>query len=728
MTVIRDELDDVAQRLVSRAFGVLGKQEALPIPALRQVIERNFPEEWQTNQSIALQLTLERAIARLDGMFGGITTQEAALRLLNLDGTPRFPGIKKLDEDSIVGAKGDSKKMYGHLRAELVEKACLAGAGDTTIRRKISDLRRDLAQILVDPAFPFTSVEAGSDTLTSRVFVVRSALADEFIGRPAYEQAIRQLRDAGEKHIWLWGDAGTGKTRLARAANRDRIAERAVPVLTARDERTLQDQMTNLIVQSGVDAAVVNPANRLVLFLDQLNKGRLPQTLVFDDIPRGDLVTTLTSTRGSFIIFTSIECPPPEYAGPSIEVRDMATSESEQMIRSRLLGIQDADLHMLNVALTGRPLAVEHSCSYLRETGMSIVDYCTALARQPAHTLDAAGDAHGRTLTRVYDMILERLTDSFNSIRALDYVLFTQPGLVTEDMVSYLWVDSLDIPSPEAAASMMRSMDSLFVSTLDVHRWPGVTVPKVAQIPYVDPVAMVGLRAALRRLVDFGLIRSEDGRIVMHQLTRSILRALRQDHAADVFERVKKTARALLAIDEWTPGEPLQGHLLLWAPHVARAVAQIDATAALDLLATLSRDDVERLALLGAMVVRAHLQIGVSVTAMPSVQHLFNVVAVRALWTGYDAEERNTLTAGFFGLYQEMMTVLTLSAGFSRELDGALFLNDVAPQQTRIANGIRLDYDTEWEPSHNFVNVEAEQHFPKERVATAVEVSIQGSR
>ena len=231
----------------------------------------------------------------------------------------------------------------------------------------------------------------------------------------------------------------------------------------------------------------------------------------------------------------------------------MTIGESVQMIRSRLPGVQDVDINRLTSMLDGRPLAIEHSCLLLRRTRMPVADYCVALFRQPAHILKVAGDMHARTLTRVYELVVEHLAESPEATRALDYILFTAPGLLTEDMLSFLWVDSVVVTSSKMAAEALHSSNAHVVSLLDARRWPDATLLKPAQLVYVDPVTTADLNAGLGVLTDFGVIRSEDGRIVMHQLTRAILRELRHDQAADVHERVRNTVDELLGIDEWKP-------------------------------------------------------------------------------------------------------------------------------------------------------------------------------
>lgn len=722
---VTDELLAVARHTLEDVFRPGGERPDVPL--LTDLARRHFQDKWPDDATVGIEEAADAARAksqvladmlriaanRLEGQFGRITNQEAALRLFNLDG-----GLSRPDITPVV-LYGLENKKYSEIYQSLLQRAGYKKQFDRP-SDKVRLLRQRLSAVLTDPAFPFMSVETVG---SSGVLVVRSSPADEYVPRPDYEQHIRQLRDAGEPCVWLWGEAGTGKTRMARAANRDRVTERAVPILTASDEQTFNEQLTDLVVKPGKNAAEINATNVKASFIAELGKERLPKVIVFEDMsPRDTFLKRLIAAQGSFLVFTSNKRPETgreAYDGPLLQVQDMTALESTQMIRSRLPHIGDDDVHLLNTTLAGRPLAIEHSCSYLRKTGMAIVVYCASIAREPARTLDAAGRSHTKTLTKMYDLILEYLSDSSDSVRALDDILFTWPSLLTADMLSFLWVDNLYPRSPDDISVMLRTMSPYLVSLLDSGRWPGVTARAVSQVPYFDPTKAVQLGTALSELADLGLIRYEDNRIVMHQLTRSILQALRRNLAAAVYDRVMNTAHALLVDDKWRPGEPLQGHLIPWIPHVTLAVAQLDVDAS-GVPANLSQTDVKKLALLGAMVIRGHIQMGLSTnSAMESVKKLYAVVATRTLYVADSPEERDDLMTDFFGLYKEMATVITLSAGFSRELDGTLLLNDVMPVQERIANGIRLTYDTEWELSYTFASFQDKGQFPpKEQAET----------
>jgi hypothetical protein len=723
--------------LIDRAFKPLGKESAKDLPFLYRLAEERYPDLWRSgSREEALEALILHASLKLAGRFGEpgvISNQEAAFWLFNLDGGSIFPHIRKRKvEDLGLGQEegaGEYNKKYSEIHRDLRKHAKLEGLHESSIRRSFTKLRRALAEALLhlDSVTPLEATDAEETVSRSDGGLdARPLLADFYVSRPEYEAEIRRVRESTTRLLWLHGDAGTGKTRLARAANQDVFAEHLVPVLHAADRAQLEQELAKLISDSGMDAGNINATNVWALFNTLLIRNEAPPVIVFDDVaPETDIISLIGGTGRSLLIFTSQYAPPTGARGeslvPPLQVGEMETGELQTMLRSRLPQATDTERARLASAVGGRPLAIEHSCSFLRSTGMSVADYCAALSQRPAHLLELAGGRQGRTLTRLYELTLERLAAAPEAIRALDYILFTAPGLLTDDMLAFLWMDSIKVTSQEKLEAALLSMNSHVLSVADAFNWPGVTLRKPAQFVYVDPVAMAELRAALSTLADFGLVRSDGGRVVMHQLTRAVMRELRSDQAPGVYQQVRDTVIELLEIDEWEPGEPLMGDTASWAPHVVPAIAQFDTTDS-NILALLSLDEVKHLSLLGAMVVRAFRQIGVSTTtALNAVKHLYAIVATRALWQGYDEAERRSLFSSFFGFYTELMSTVALDTGFSRAMDGVFTLGEVSTQQRQIANRIRFEFDTEWEPSHNLFQVrDSDQSYPKEQKSAAV--------
>lgn len=713
---VAEELDRVAQRLVERVFT---PGDERPVPELvrlgRTLFADDWPDDMESRSEDANDVARAKAhvlaqLLRLGGdqleeTFGGITEQEAVLRLFNLSGGTSRPEVVPVTTTGLDG------KVYSHIRTALLEKAGILPQSRNAYVQ-LNRLRTRLARTLIDLAVPVPVVSEPAKS-ASGVLVIRSVVTDEYVPRPAYEQEIRQLRDAGEPHVWLWGDAGTGKTRLARAANRDRIAERSVRVLAAGNAQALDAQLAELLVSVGVPAAAVNPTNSRAHFVEQLAKETLPKVLVLDDAPvepivDGSLIGALCAARGSFLIFTSIGAPPAAYCGPRIEIREMTDAESEQMIRSRLPQISDPDLAQLRQTLGARPLAIEHSCAFLRETGLPVFDYCHALTREPAATLDAAGEQYGRTLTQVYRMILGRLSSSTDVLRALDLLVFST-DLMTLSLLAEVWMDGLELPAAMPDSPGEIDNDYLRSASLWCGAWTGVKYIDPTRLPKIDPVKSVALRQALRRLEAFGLVRADGARLVMHQLTRAVLRALRDDQADNIYQRIRQTVYDTVRAENWKGGDALSVTRLWWAPQLREALARAIRT--IPDLSQVSMDDAIRLATLAAVMMRAHRQVGIDPAIVVDDAARAAVAAlVRHQLTPESDPGRPALWTAYTHIHTELLEFFQLQRGFDRSAD-AFPRGDQEPTpfQRWAANTIRLKHATEWDLARHYLTPEEQQ-------------------
>lgn len=703
--VVADELKRIAERVYSRVFGApesAGRKplEPISVPNVATIAKQHWPDQWQEGPTEAIGLTLRRAAEQLKGNFGNwqgvqISAHEVAVRYFNLGhkGSASCPPIAPvvLHDPAFEKVGGDLyNKVVASLRAAISGKGIIVSK--QTINRKLGQLRSDLANILIS-LDRSRAVPAGADVgkKSEMSAPVRQAPVDEYVARPEYEHIIRGCRSTDDRRIWLYGEAGTGKTRLAQAANSDIINEASVPVLSADDPVHLERQVAALIVRNGIAAESVNPTNVWPLFLQLAQEAGLPPVVVFDDMRDVKVLDLLEVEISVMLIFTSVHRPPARYCGPSLEVQEMSPPQSEEMIKSWLPNISREDLAALFDALHGRPLAIEQSCTYLRDTRMSIPAFCLAIKQGPARTLENIGH-HDRTLTRVYELILETLSAAPGILQVLDAILFTH-RIIAEDMLSHLTMRSADV------------RDNADQTILEIGALPGVVyIDDKTTIPHVGD-SPVSLYAAIRRLKDFSLVRSDtQGAIVMHQLTRVILRQLRENFAEIVCDQIVDTIDEMTEASGWGGGDALPMHVIIWSWHLHSVFDLIDNTDSYLSLMTAKR--LSRLVRACAVMLRAFRQCNLPIhELLGSMDNIWKTVTAREVYLSEslpDVELRRNMSQ--FIVERTELAILSTSGG---AISTGVEHN---PLLRRLLSGIVLSHDTEWELATHFVDVGRWEH------------------
>lgn len=709
------ELNQLLVRLIDRAFEPLGKEGPKDLPFLYGLAEDHNSDLWRSgSRERALEELILHASLKLEGRFGGsgaISNQEAVFWLFNLQGGSIFPHIKKRGVETLGGSRGSEggDKKYSEILQDLIRRAKLENQSESTTRRSLTKLRRALAVALLDLG-SVDSVEnsgggepagqtdggaaSGNEDLSARPL-----LADFYVARPEYEAEIRRVRQSATRLVWLHGDAGTGKTRLARAASSDTVAEHLVPVLHASSPARLEQDVATLIATSGIDPGVVNRANVWATFNRLLSQNEAPEVIVIDDLPSDtDILDRIGATGRTLLIFTSQYPPPANFRGHTWRVDELTPAERDAMLRSRLPHSTDGERGQLARSLGGRPLAIEHSCAFIREAEISVGEYCEALAQQPAATLDAAGEKFGRTLTQIYSLTVQRLSSSFDTLRALDLIVFT--GVITTEVLADAWVEGLELP-PSFKGSGKPDDDYIHSASLWCATWPGVRWIDGTRFPKTSALDRVRLQAALRRIESFGLVRSDYGLLVMHQLTRAILGSIRETQADNIYARISTAVYELVRAENWRGGEALTFARLWWAPYLRTALEQRIGEAGT--LANASTDELIRLTTLGAVTMRAHRQLGASA------REFYRLFASTVLATfkrlrdeSAEIEDRERLEKALTDGMAEMFEFVYIDHGVDRPvtiLDGA-----ADPQLRSVADSTRLKFHTEWELSHHFTD------------------------
>lgn len=237
---LASDLELLCGRIIERAFD----KPDLRIQKLYRLAETTLRTEWQENPIATLEAMLRTAILQLDGPFGVITEQEAALRMFNLNGGADFPDVTKRTVKELERLRKPGTKLYDFIYEEIVGNAKLSKSGDSTIGKMFTALRREIAANLIDLYDPNATAQdapreppLGSDdrnqsatqTLASfdpfelgvhRPIVVDSSDAEPAL--PPYAERLhdRQLRElltdvTQSLMVVLTGGSSTGKTRTA---------------------------------------------------------------------------------------------------------------------------------------------------------------------------------------------------------------------------------------------------------------------------------------------------------------------------------------------------------------------------------------------------------------------------------------------------------------------------------------------------------------------------------
>ncbi len=489
-----------------------------------------------------------------------------------------------------------------------------------------------------------------------------------------------------------------------------------------------------MIADRVANSDAINATNIWALFGSLLDSEASPLVVVFDDMPPdGDILNLIQTPKRTLLLFTSVQAPSSQFHGYSINVGELEPLELLEMVTSRLPDATDEERLQLARALGGRPLAIEHSCSYIRETGFTVGDYCEALAEQPAETLEAAGERFGTTLTKIYQLTLQQLNSSLDSLRALDLIIFTSPGLINADVLIEAWVEELDLPSsaplvaPSSEGVSMDEVDKEYMRSASLWclTWPGAETLEPTRFPRISSLSRVKLNAALRRLEAFGLVRSDKDLLTVHQLTRAILRALREDQADSIFERLKRTVYDTLKAENWEAGNALSISRIRWAPHLRETVVR--ATRDPVSLIKGPTDELVRLATLAVMMMRAHRQLGSVLVRdiYDEIALLFTAIDVRLGYMKGEVPGKEVLQKAYWDLRTEIFESLIMARGFDHSVDSYPNKGQApTPRQAWHANSFRLKHHTEWELSHHYVNTAArKKHADSARKAAMAPIS-----
>ncbi|TDU06607.1 hypothetical protein EDD99_5170 [Streptomyces sp. 846.5] len=436
-----EELDDLAQRLIDRAFMRVGKTKALKLDQLSGLARRHYADEWQQDPVNVLKVLIRTAIlslpetdvVELSTTKPKMPLRQAACMLFNIT-APEY-GFEAIPIGQLQG------KKYSELLERLKESAGVYGSVAWVRAEMLTPLRRLLAEALLHPDFPI--IRAPEVVRAAGAFVVRPTLADNYeagvrellASSAAYVRDIRidadlhivrtfepdlleNLKDAS--HPWpraVIGEAGSGKSTLLWSLHQSLAAQPAMEPVLLSATWLLRDRNNEPVENlAGLFQEIAEAGSTPVLLLDTTD------LMLHDEEARQTLLRLLDAVYVAG--FTGLYSTRPQEA---------ALLSHEKLRRHDLQSYDDAELDHAVAALVARYCSdapnTEVATRVRRATarGLPVADVCRSpLLLRMLFDLSApaAPELNDVDVTRLFDaywqrrVIRDARTDTEISLRA----------------------------------------------------------------------------------------------------------------------------------------------------------------------------------------------------------------------------------------------------------------------------------------------------------------------
>ncbi|MBW8484528.1 tetratricopeptide repeat protein [Actinomadura parmotrematis] len=312
--------------------------------------------------------------------------------------------------------------------------------------------------------------------------------AEARIDRPeALAEAGRLL--SGTRLLWLWGEAGTGKTVLARQIA-DRVrGPRPAAQIRLGNSRVTESDVLAALAHGDADASSWSAAACRRHLRGMLADGRALGAVIMDGAGDPDRVREIVPPDPRVpVVVTARTHPPAPFAG--MRVGAYGPAETAAAIGALLPGLPAGDRDRIAAAVAHHPLVLDRVCRYLAaDPGRTVPDVVAALSADTSGTLDALDALSGAAerLSVIHRRTLEELrADAPDAVRVLAALVWTAgEGTVPKDL----------------ADDFLR------------HLFPG-------------PAGALTVAAAEAVLSRWALVAVEADAFVMHPLTARILQRL----------------------------------------------------------------------------------------------------------------------------------------------------------------------------------------------------------
>lgn len=509
--LLENDLKQVARRTIEELF-TEGKDK-LKLSVLPRIVQVLHPEDWTTDKrkTEAVRTTIRDAIEMLPRHRKipdtDIAWYDAAMLIFGF--TPLGAAVERQLEN-VHGDYNQRVQRLEDIAKYRKSHRQFERAVTPSIRRELAFRLREMEELHNIP------VEAESPTLEA-----------DYVPRPKIQHAVTAAFKQGKNVVLLHGDAGTGKSKLARAIASLVQKDHSDIDSLILDGRTEDDLNTSLDLFMERHAPKVAADNFMRLrrrFQELLASNSAPRIVILDNIQSvNTLSALLPGSPHCLVVVTSRNKFESELIKHTVPVENMQPDEARQLVARNSPNASAEEIPVLAEVLGYRPLAIVHGCACLPGSPFhgDVARFCSAL---PV-ALEGYVKNDELTLNAIYKITIDQLAaypSSDSILRVLDLILIFGPGFVD-----------------------LKEFMTLAYTTALEHIHDEDSCRKDA----------VRLLSALKVMEDRSLIRvNELG--VMHDLTADIMREIRKKSLRQSIKEAIFILNERLALNRWPGGCP----------------------------------------------------------------------------------------------------------------------------------------------------------------------------
>lgn len=564
------ELGGVAKLRLAGTFKDPTGDDTTKFNVLAHVIQTIEPERWGEDPTRALIVVMRRAV----GLLPKEDYPQAAWRKWRSRIPWREIGELFFGFRTDVPPRADGKRLeYGNYLDEARARADVAntfGASETSIseatfyREVRTPCYRRLATILLDLAEnppPPAAVTFESQQQADKIE------QQGYINRPEYEDQFAAHLQAGARIFLLHGDAGTGKTTLARqfaltSTALDGQAEAAqssrpsVVEIDTRSKSVLIDDLRRVLYRCGIEIPLGDVIVREV-FRDLLASPQSPYVAILDNVEQWDDIKDLipVTPQGIILITSRVRFKLPY--GILLSIGEMTDSEATAMVSAQRSEISDEDAGLLASDLSNRPLAIRHACGFLSEEAMTVTEFRDALGQSIAKVLDTLVHDE-QTLTAIYRLTIERFADNQadfgDALHLIDLIAAVGGNDVSYEFLQTVWSED-ELFSFEPRKNTLRDFS------------------------FKKAFRILENRCLVEERAYFG----SAARIIwMHSLTTDLLAELREQSCTEIRNSLLAAVENAPSFNDWPLGKTIPIRLASQTPGLYRLLGQFTRMSAYD--------------------------------------------------------------------------------------------------------------------------------------------------